>query len=99
MPRLVLNNMFIVPVLPSDFLAVANKLNPKSSCGHDDISTKLLKQTLDYIIQSITHIINRSFDTGIVPREMKIAKVIPIHKWSDPSLIRNNSPKPSHCLF
>ena len=92
MPRPVLNSMFIEPVLPSDVLSVATKLKPKSSCGHDDISTKLLKQTLDYIIQPITHIINRSFDTGIVPREMKIAKVIPIHKSSDPSLLKNYRP-------
>jgi len=65
--------MFIEPVLPSDVLLIANKLKPKSSYGHDDISTK-------------------SFDTGIVPNEMKIHKVIPIYKSSDPSLLNNYRP-------
>jgi len=92
MPRPVRNSMFIEPVLPSDVLSITNKLKPKLSYGHDDISTKLLKQTIDNIVQPITHIINRSFETGIVPLEMKIAKVIPIHKSSDPRLLKNYRP-------
>ena len=44
------------------------------------------------IVQPITHILNRSFDTGIVPKEMKIAKVIPIYKAADPSLLKNYRP-------
>ena len=92
MPRSVSNSMFIEPVLLSEVLLIANKLKPKLSYGHDDISTKLLKQTIYNIILPITHIINRSFDTDIVPNEMKIAKVIPIYKSSDPSLLKNYRP-------
>jgi hypothetical protein len=92
MPTPVRNSMFIEPVVPSDVLSVANKLKPKTSCGHDDISTKLLKQTIGNIVEPITHVINRSFDTGIVPHEMKIAKIIPIYKSSDPSLLKNYRP-------
>jgi retron-type reverse transcriptase len=40
----------------------------------------------------MTHIINQSLATGIVPREMKIAKVIPIHKSSDPRILKNYRP-------
>jgi hypothetical protein len=69
MPTPVRNSMFIEPVVPSDVLSVANKLKPKTSCGHDDISTKLLKQTIGNIVEPITHVINRSFDTGIVRNE------------------------------
>ena len=92
LPRPVINSMFIEPVLPSDVFSIANKLKPKTSSSHDDISTKLLKQTLNNIVLPITHIINRSFDTGIVPTDMKIAKVIPIHKSSDPCLLKNYRP-------
>ena len=63
------------PVTKCWLAAVCHKLKPKSSCGNDGISTKLLRETISYIVQPITHIINRSFDTGIVPQEMKIAKV------------------------
>ena len=39
----VVDSVFIEPVSPSDVLSVATKLKPKLSCGHDNISTKLLK--------------------------------------------------------
>ena len=35
---------------------------------------------------------NRSFQTGIVPDDMKIAKVVPIYKAADSSLIKNYRP-------
>jgi hypothetical protein len=88
----VVGSVFIEPVSPSDVISVANKLKPKLSCGHDNISTKLLKLSIEHIIEPITHVINRSFDTGIVPKQMKIAKVIPIHKSSDQSLLKNYRP-------
>ena len=78
--------------MPSDILLVCHKLKPKSSCRNNGISTKLLRETISYIVQSITHIINRSFDTGIVSQEMKIAKVVPIYKSSDKALLQNYRP-------
>ena len=40
----------------------------------------------------MTHIINTSLNTGIVPSQMKTAKVIPIFKASDPCLLKNYRP-------
>ena len=51
--------------------------NLKQAVVHDDISTKLMKETIQNIILPITHIINRSFASGIFPDQMKRAKVIP----------------------
>ena len=70
------------------------KLKPKSSSGHDEISTKLLKlkETINNLIVPITDIINKSFRTGVVPHQMKIAKVVPIHKASDSNLLKNYRP-------
>ena len=82
----------ISTVTPSDVLKTAVKLKNKSSHGHDGISTKLLKESISIIINPITHIINRSFDTGIVPHDMKMAKVVPIYKASDRSLLKNYRP-------
>ncbi len=92
MPNALSNSFFLGPVAPSDVLNVTNKIKPKTSSGHDSISNKLLKQTIVDIIEPITHIINLSLSTGIVPNEMKIAKVIPIHKSSDPSILKNYRP-------
>jgi len=86
MPQPLAHSFFLGPVAPSEVLNVTKKLKPKLSSGHDNISNKLLKDTIDIILEPMTHIINQSLATGIVPREMKIAKVIPIHKSSDPSI-------------
>jgi len=64
----------------------------KLSSGHDEMSIKLLQKTLPEIIIPITHIINRSLDSGIVPGQLKIAKVIPIYKASDSSQLQNYRP-------
>ena len=59
---------------------MVNKLKPKLSSEHDDISTKLLKLSIASILLPITHMINRSFSAGIFPNKIKVAKVLPIHK-------------------
>ena len=86
MPSSQTNSIFIQYVAPQDILDIVNKLKPKSSSGQDGISAKLMKATITNIINPITHIINQSLQTGIVPEQMKTAKVVPIFKSSDKSL-------------
>ena len=45
-----------------------------------------------FIITPITHIINTSFATGIVPKELKTAKVRPLFKSDDPHSLNNYRP-------
>ena len=92
MPTPTLNSIFIEPVTEEHVLQAATKLKPKTSCGYDQISSKLLKETLPVIIKPLTHIINLSLDTGIVPKSMKTARVIPIFKSGDPSVMKNHRP-------
>ena len=92
MPKSLENSIFLSAVAPSEVLNFSKKLKPKLSSGHDDISTKLLKETIENILEPMTHIINQSIATGIVPKEMKIAKVIPIYKSADPSILKNYRP-------
>ncbi len=88
----VVHSMFLEPVERNQVMDIVNKLKPKMSCGHDDIPTRMVKESIHNIIIPITHIINRSLLTGCVPKEMKIAKVIPIFKASDPTLLQNYRP-------
>jgi len=87
-----MNSIFLEQVEPEYVIEVINKLKPKLNCGYDNISTKLLKETIHLIIKPITHIINTSLDTGIVPDRLKIAKVITIYKNSDKSILENYRP-------
>ena len=86
------NSMFLEPVEPSHIFEIVNKLKPKTSCGHDQISSKMIKDTIKNIAIPLSHIINRSLSTGIVPNQLKIAKVIPVYKTSNKDDIKNYRP-------
>jgi hypothetical protein len=92
MPHHNVKSIFLDPVHPMDVINVTRKLKPKTSSGSDGVSTKLLIKTIDEIVNPITHIINISLQTGIFPNELKCAKVIPIHKSGDPSILNNYRP-------
>ncbi len=87
-----LNSIFIEPVDSQYILEVVNKFKPKTSYGHDEIPTKLVKNTITDILDPITHIVNLSLTTGIVPSQLKQAKVVPIYKASSPNLLENYRP-------
>ena len=85
-------SIFLDPVHPMEVINVARKLKPKTSSGSDGVSSKLLIQTIDQIVNPMTHIINLSLQTGIFPDELKCAKVIPIYKSGDPCVLNNYRP-------
>ena len=67
-------------------------LRTKNSSGHDGISTKLLKFISPALLKPLTIVIKQSLITGIFPDELKIAKVIPLFKKNDASVIDNYRP-------
>ena len=73
-------------------LTLINGLKPKHSSGHDVISSKLLKDIGVVIAPTLSVIINQSLCTGVFPDKLKIAKVIPLFKKGDESLIENYRP-------
>ena len=48
--------------------------------GWDDIAPRSVKFNKDIIQKPLMHIRNLSFYTGIVPEQIKIARVVPIYK-------------------
>ena len=67
-------------------------LKPKPSCGVDRVSNKLLKLTSGYLAKPLTMIINQSFETGIFPNRLKLARVLPIYKKNEEFLLENYRP-------
>ena len=63
-----------------------------SAAGHDDIGASLVKTISSSIIKPLTHILNLSLQSGEVPTDLKIAKVIPLHKSGDARLFNNYRP-------
>ena len=67
---------------------LANKKTP----DHTGVSTYFIKQTLPAFIVPLHHIFNLSLNNGVIPAQLKIAKVIPIHKNGDKSSMDNYRP-------
>jgi len=80
------------PVVPLELINTCRLLKAKTSMGHDNVSTKLLKESIINIATPLTHIFNLSFNSGIVPTQMKLAKVIPIFKSGLNQLFNNYRP-------
>ena len=82
-------SFFLNPTDPNELVQLCNRLKPKTSVGHDDISTKLMKDTIIGIAEPLSHIFNLSFIHGIVPSAMKTAKIVPIHKSGATNFFNN----------
>ena len=59
---------------------IIKSLQAKKSCGHDKISTILLKKISPVILESLLLIINKSITQGTFPEKQKWALVTPIYK-------------------
>lgn len=51
-----------------------------------------MKNTIDYTAAPLTHIFNQSFSEGIIPPQLKIAKIVPIYKKGPKEAINNYRP-------
>ena len=81
-------------VTDEDILGHIGTIIPKNSCGYDNLSSKMLIQLAPIIHPVIRLITNQSLVTGIFPRQLKKAVVIPIYKGknSDPNDFGNYRP-------
>ena len=55
-------------------------MKPKTSAGVDCVSNKLLKRIVPIIIGPLHYLINISLQTGFVPQQIKVSKIIPLYK-------------------
>ena len=55
-------------------------IKASNATGHDRISSKLLKDSVEVVAESFTNIFNKSIEKGVFPDDLKIACISPIHK-------------------
>ncbi len=67
-------------------------MKPKSSCGFDGISIKILKAIKEVLIEPILIIVNQTLHTGIFLDKLKIAKLNPIYKKDENTQFTNYRP-------
>jgi hypothetical protein len=85
-------SMFLTPVTMQEILKVTKNLKPKAAPGWDNIPTNVLIAVIDVICNPLVTIINRCFIEGIFPKELKVAKTIPIYKAKEHNKFDNYRP-------
>ena len=85
--------LFNIPPLTSCFVKKQiNLMSSTKATGLDKVPVRLLKLCANEIADSLTSIINLSFETATFPDIWKIARVTPIYKSGDKSLQLNYRP-------
>ena len=81
-----------LPTNPAEVLKLISRLSSKKSSGWDDIPQKIVKSSPLNVIIALTHIFNLSISDGVFPKQMKKAKVVPIHKKGSKLNVENYRP-------
>ena len=84
--------MYTKPVVPEEVVKIIAKFNQNKSPGHNDIGNMIVKKVATEISKPLSTIFNCSLKTGVVPEQLKIAKVIPIYKKEDVEVFSNYRP-------
>jgi len=86
------SSIFLHPAVPSEIIILINSLSSNKSPGHDEIPIIFIKQAVQIIAPIIASLINFSFQLGSFPNNLKIAKVVPVPKSRDKTLLNNYRP-------
>ena len=68
-------------LVSEDFtLKELDRLYASKSTGSEKIPARFVKEVASVLNSPIIHVVNFSIETGIVPKELKSARLVPIHK-------------------
>ena len=77
------SNLILCTVNEATVQYFIDKLKNKSSSGTDGLSNKVLKSVSNVLLKPLQKLINLSLSSGVVPSQLKLAKVIPLYKGAD----------------
>ena len=90
--RPVMDSMFVQTADVSELLKLITGLKNGKAPGYDQIGPSLVKEISSVICEPLLHVFNLSLNSGIVPSQLKIAKIIPVYKKGDHSSACNYRP-------
>ena len=85
------NSIYIPEIHMYEIRTIISAITNSASCN-DELPVSILKQCTDSYLEPMTHLINLSISLGIVPDELKVARVIPIFKGEDKQFVQNYRP-------
>ena len=74
--------------LKNAFYSLKSNKNP----SHDNVSYNVIKKCFDSLRELLKYLFNLSIEKGVVPDDLKIARVTPIYKGEDNSDVSNYRP-------
>ena len=80
------------PLAADELKAIVHCLNSYRASGVNNNPMRIIKLSIDIIVEPLTEIINVSSVSGCFPDTLKIAKVLPIFKTGDPEKLENYRP-------
>ena len=69
---------FVVPTTnywAGNFIEICTSFRTGTAAGYDQITTNVIKEIIDLIVQPLTYITNLSLSSGTVTNQMKIARL------------------------
>jgi hypothetical protein len=85
-------SIYLTPCSIEEILKIITSLKNSKSTGHDNLNSTLIKGIKYGIVGPLSFLINRSFESGIFPDSLKIAKVVPLYKGNEKHLLSNYRP-------
>ena len=86
------NNFAFSLVSEKQIFKYLNELNSNKSTGLDGIPARFVRDSAPVIASKLTHIINLSLIQGVVPDDLKSARIVPIFKKNDKTEVGNYRP-------
>ena len=77
---------------------ISPNINSNKASGPDGIHGKILKNCSESLAYPLSLILKLSYNTGSLPKEWKLANVVPIHKKEGKDDIKNYRPISLTCL-
>ena len=72
--------MFLSPTTPDEVANILKTFNLNKASGPNSLPAKILKGLKSKISEPLCTLINLSFNTGVFPNSLKVAKVITVFK-------------------
>ena len=82
-------NCYLQPTPEEEVIKVAQQLKTKTSQGFDNLSTCIIHKTMQEVAAPLTQLFNQSFILGVVPDQMKIAKIVSVFKAGNKKVLNN----------
>ena len=71
---------FLNPTSPAEVASIVHSLKNSKCEGVDGLFMSPIKETVDLLAVPLAHICNLSFERGVFPDKLKIAKILPVFR-------------------